>query len=119
MVNQIKTRIANHVNMYCAGIYDDPMTGNNKCYLLGGIDCIAIYSQFSILEGKCPCIMFNTLPPLAGLKAPARTKKACARCKKLFLPRSNHQKYCNLCAEDVKRSNARKRKYRQRHNMTV
>ena len=120
--SQSRALIAEYVKTHCRGYYEDTCSKTYRCYLTGDNDCIAINSQYSIIEGKCPCLEFQKLQKYVPLKLPIprlSTGRTCGQCGKPLKPKGNRQLFCGQCSEARIKEQARVRKARQRQKATA
>jgi hypothetical protein len=119
-IEKVQKEIETNVRKYCPHVFDDPETKiKDTCSLLD-CHCVAIDSCYSFLKNKKSiCKIYNDFIPKRKSGKIIIEKKRCPRCNKLYMPRSNHQKYCEICAKMIKRDSSRKWMQKNRQNVVI
>lgn len=108
----------------------------NECATYGGfgnclLDCVCPFFRDDVELPRCIYFENSVLPADEELKArywnafgysewgDGPGVKLCESCRRQFQPRSNRQKYCKSCGEEVRRRqrNKQSRRYRENHGL--
>lgn len=117
MTTEQSRKVAGLIRKYCANYREGlclPLCYHDdvKCPQMGMKSSLCKYFKESVL-GNDPVLQAELLGQAHELV------KICAVCGNRYVPKSNRSEYCPECAEKVKRENARKRKQKQRGNVTL
>lgn len=117
MTTEQARRVSHLIRKLCANYRDGlclPLCYNDdvKCPQIGMRSSLCKYFKESIL-GNDPVLEAELL----GHDHEA--VKDCPQCGSRFVPKSNRSEYCPKCAEMIRKERARKRKQKQRGNVTL